>query len=61
MNHVTSCSGCGHGLVPLLSAKGRAEPSCLWCEGLDVRTMDIAKWADSPTGRPERAARQPFE
>ncbi|MCK1541093.1 hypothetical protein IVA98_16370 [Bradyrhizobium sp. 160] len=61
MKRITSCSGCGHGLVPMLSAKGRAEFSCLWCEGIDVRTMDMAKWADSPSGKPERAARQSLE
>ncbi|XUJ33568.1 hypothetical protein ACQ5SK_38610 [Bradyrhizobium japonicum] len=61
MNRVTSCAGCGHGLVPLLSAKGRAELSCLWCEGIDARTVDMAKSADSPIGKPERSTRQPFE
>uniref|UniRef100_A0A7Z0QG65 Uncharacterized protein n=1 Tax=Bradyrhizobium barranii subsp. barranii TaxID=2823807 RepID=A0A7Z0QG65_9BRAD len=61
MNRVTSCAGCGHGLVPLLSAKGRAELSCLSCEGIDARTVDMAKWADNPIGKPERITRQPFE
>jgi hypothetical protein len=58
MNHTTHCAGCGHSLVPILSAKGRAEPSCLWCEGIDARAVDMAKWADSPTGKPERTALQ---
>jgi len=61
MNRVTSCTGCGHALVPMLTAKGRAEPSCLWCEGIDARAVDMAKWADSPSGKPERMARRSFE
>jgi hypothetical protein len=61
MNRTTSCTGCGHALVPMLTAKGRVEPSCLWCEGLDARTLDMAKWADSPFGKPERSVRQSFE
>lgn len=61
MNRVTSCAGCGRGLVPMLSAKGRAEPNCLWCEGIDARTVEMAKWADSPTGKPERSTHQSFE
>ena len=61
MTDITHCAGCGHGLVPILSAKGRAEPSCLWCEGIDARTMEMAKWADSPAGKPDWAPRQPLE
>ncbi|WP_461349992.1 hypothetical protein [Bradyrhizobium liaoningense] len=61
MNRTTSCTGCGHALVPMLTAKGRVEPSCLWCEGLDARALDMAKWADSPFGKPERSVRQSFE
>jgi hypothetical protein len=61
MNRTTSCTGCGHALVPMLTAKGRPEPSCLWCEGIDARALEMAKWADSPSGKPERIARQSFE
>ncbi|OKO79086.1 hypothetical protein [Bradyrhizobium sp. AS23.2] len=61
MNHVTYCAGCGHGMVPILSKKGATQPSCFWCEGVDARTMEMAKWADSPTGKPERAALQSFD
>lgn len=61
MNHITCCAGCGHGLVPILSEKGRAELSCFWCEGVDARTMDMAKWAGSPTGKPELIARPTLE
>ena len=61
MTDITHCAGCGHGLVPILSAKGRAELNCLWCEGIDARTMEMAKWADSPAGKPDRAARQSLE
>ena len=46
---------------PMLSAKGRAELSCLWCELIDARAADMAKWADSPSGKPERTARQSFD
>jgi hypothetical protein len=61
MTDIAYCTGCGHGLVPILSADGRKEPSCLWCEGVDARTMDMAKWADSPSGKPERRTYQSFE
>jgi hypothetical protein len=61
MSHITYCAGCGHGLVPILPEKGRTEPSCFWCEGVDARTMDMAKWADSPSGKPELTARQFLE
>jgi hypothetical protein len=61
MNRITSCTGCGHALVPMLTAKGRAELSCLWCEGIDARALEMAKWADSPSGKPERSARPSFE
>ncbi|QOG19059.1 MULTISPECIES: hypothetical protein [Bradyrhizobium] len=61
MNRITSCAGCGHALVPMLTAKGRAELSCLWCEGIDARALEMAKWADSPSGKPERSARTSFE
>ncbi|MGY4625257.1 hypothetical protein [Bradyrhizobium sp. USDA 4486] len=57
MNRLTSCTGCGHGLVPTLSAKGHTQLSCLWCQGIDARTMEMAKWADSPIGKPERTPR----
>ena len=56
MNRVKCCAGCGHGLIPMLSAKGRAELSCLWCELIEARAVDMAKWADSPYGKPERTA-----
>jgi len=61
MNRTTSCTGCGHALVPMLSAKGRAELSCIWCEGFDARALDMAKWADSPFGKPQRTVRRSFE
>ena len=61
MNSTTSCTGCGHALVPMLTAKGCAELSCLWCEGVDARAVEMAKWADSPSGKPEGAARSWFE
>ena len=60
MTDITWCAGCGHSLVPILS-EGRARPSCFWCEGVDARTMEMAKWADSPTGKPERAVLQSFD
>ncbi|MBH5397074.1 hypothetical protein HZZ13_04605 [Bradyrhizobium sp. CNPSo 4010] len=61
MNRITSCAGCGHPLVPMLTAKGRTEPSCLWCEGFDARAMDMAKWADSPFGKPEPGLPRSFD
>ena len=61
MTDITCCAGCGRGLVPILSEKGATESSCFWCEGVDARTMDMAKWADSPSGKPERTALQSFE
>ncbi|UWU95852.1 hypothetical protein [Bradyrhizobium sp. CB1015] len=61
MNRITSCTGCGHALVPMLPAKDRAEASCLWCEGFDARAMDMAKWADSPSGKPAPVLRRSFE
>jgi hypothetical protein len=61
MNHVTYCACCGLGLVPILSEKGSTQVRCHWCEGVDARTIEMAKWADSPTGRPERAALHSFE
>lgn len=61
MNRITSCTGCGHALVPMFSPKGRAELSCIWCEGFDARALDMAKWADSPFGKPQRTVRRSFE
>lgn len=62
MNRITSCSGCGHALIPMLTAKGRAELSCcLWCEVFDARALDMAKWTDSPFGKPERTVRRSVE
>jgi hypothetical protein len=61
MAHITNCTGCGRGLVPILTRKGSTEFNCLWCETIDARTVDMAKWADSPIGKPERITRQPFE
>jgi hypothetical protein len=61
MSDITWCAGCGHSLVPILSANGHTAPSCFWCEGVDARTMEMAKWADSPAGKPDRAAPQSFE
>jgi hypothetical protein len=55
MTDITWCAGCGHSLVPLLSENGRGRPRCFWCEGVDARTMEMAKWADSPAGKPDRA------
>lgn len=61
MTHIIYCVGCGHGLVPILSEKGSTASSCFWCEGVDARTMEMAKWADSPSGKPERTPLQSFE
>lgn len=56
MTDIAWCAGCGHSLVPILSEKGQTTPSCFWCEGVDARTMEMAKWAGSPAGKPDRAA-----
>jgi hypothetical protein len=61
MNRVKCCAGCGHGLIPMLSAKGHAELSCLWCELIEARAVDMAKWADSPYGKPEQTVRRSLE
>ncbi|RXH04809.1 hypothetical protein [Bradyrhizobium vignae] len=61
MNRITSCSGGGHALVPMLAAKGRPELSCLWCEVFDACALDMAKWTDSPFGKPEGTVRRSFE
>ncbi len=61
MHRITSCTGCGHARVPMLTTEGRAEPSCLWCEGIDARALDMAKWAESPFGKPEPAGRQSLD
>ncbi|MDN5001449.1 hypothetical protein ACFQZO_11190 [Bradyrhizobium sp. GCM10027634] len=61
MTDITWCAGCGHSLVPILSEKGRARPRCFWCEGVDARTMEMAKWADSPAGKPGRPAPHAFD
>jgi len=61
MAHVTNCTGCGHGLIPMLTSKGSTELNCLWCEGIEARTVDMAKWADSPAGKPARAVAQSFD
>jgi len=45
----------------MLTTEGRAEPSCLWCEGFDARALDMAKWAESPFGKPEPARRQSLD
>ena len=61
MTDITCCAGCGHSLVPILSGNGRLEPNCFWCEGVDARTMEMAKWTDSPIGKPDRAAPRSFD
>ena len=61
MNDIAWCAGCGHSLVPILSENGRARPSCFWCEGVDPQAMDKGKLADSPAGKPDRAAPHAFE
>jgi hypothetical protein len=48
MNPVTRCLHCGRRLVPVLSANGRTELKCLWCDKLDPTETETAKWADSP-------------
>ena len=60
MTDIAWCAGCGHSLVPILSEKGHT-PSCFWCEGVDAQTMEMAKWADSPAGKPQRATPHPFD
>ncbi|WP_225132827.1 hypothetical protein [Bradyrhizobium yuanmingense] len=45
----------------MLTAHGHTEPSCLWCEGFDARAMDMAKWAGSPSGKPEPALPRSFD
>ena len=61
MADITWCAGCGHSLVPILSGNGLTTPSCFWCEGVDARTMEMAKWTDSPIGKPDRAAPRSFD
>lgn len=61
MTDMTCCTGCGRGLVPILSRTGATELNCLWCESIDARTVDMAKWADSPTGKPERTTLRSFD
>lgn len=55
MTDIAWCAGCGHSLVPILSESGRVRPNCFWCEGVYARTMEMAKWTDSPAGKPDRA------
>jgi hypothetical protein len=61
MTDIAWCAGCGHSLVPILAENGSARHRCLWCEGVDARTMEMAKWADSPAGKPDRAAPHAFD
>lgn len=61
MTDITWCAGCGRSLMPILSGKGQTTPSCFWCEGVDARTMEMTKWADSPAGKPDRAAPRSFD
>ena len=61
MTDIAWCAGCGHSLVPILSDNGRARPSCFWCEGVDAQAMEMAKWADSPAGKPDQATPHAFE
>ena len=56
MTDIAWCAGCGHSLVPILSENGRARPRCAGCAGGAARAMERAKWADSPAGKPDRAA-----
>jgi hypothetical protein len=61
MSHIACCAGCGRSLVPILSRNGLAKPNCFWCEGVDARTIEMAKWADSPSGKPERTVLRSFD
>jgi len=61
MTDITWCAGCGHSLVPILPEKGLTAPGCFWCEGVNARTMEMAKWADSPAGKPDRAPPHAFD
>jgi len=61
MTDITWCAGCGHSLIPILSEQGLTTLSCFWCEGVDARTMEMAKWTDSPAGKPDRAAPHPLD
>ena len=56
MTDIAWCAGCGHSLVPILSENGRARPRCFGGAGVHPRAMEMAKWADSPAGKPDRAA-----
>jgi len=61
MTDIAYCAGCGNGLIPTRSANGRTELSCCWCESVNVRTMDMAKSADSPSGQARAEDVQSFE
>jgi hypothetical protein len=59
MDRVTRCLHCGKRLVPVLSADGKTELKCVWCDELDPMEIETAKWANSPlagpiTSRPSR-------
>ena len=61
MNDIAWGAGGAHCLVPIRSETGRARPCCFWCEGVPAQAMEMAKWADSPAGKPDRAAPHAFE
>lgn len=56
MTDTICCRGCGRGLVPILTRTGALAFNCLWCESVEARAAEMAKWADSPVGKPERSA-----
>jgi phage FluMu protein Com len=63
MDRVTRCLHCGRRLVPVLSADGRTELKCAWCDNVDPMETETAKWADSPlaklfTSRPSSSSRR---
>jgi hypothetical protein len=47
MDPVTRCLHCSRRLVPVLTADGRTELKCLWCDQVDPMETEAAKWADS--------------
>lgn len=49
MDPVTRCLHCGRRLVPVLSANGRTELKCVWCDKVDPMKTEPVKRDDRPS------------
>jgi hypothetical protein len=53
MDRMTRCLKCGKRTIPVVTAIGRTDLRCIWCDQVTPLKTELAKWAENPLIRPQ--------